>query len=88
MDRSKYLDEAIINIERQIESVRLNRSIDPKILEGLNRQRLHFLQERATIKENKSKKQDTGLFGILDIFDDEEIINLPKKSNHIDKKSD
>lgn len=87
MDRLKYLDEAIVNIERQIESARLNRSIDPKILESLNRQRLHFLQERATILESKNKKPNPGLFGILDILDEEEIIRIPAKSDHPNKNT-
>jgi hypothetical protein len=87
VDRLKYLDEAILNVERQINAAKMNRGIDPKILENLNRQRLHFLQERATILESKNKKPNPGLFGILDILDEEEVIRLPTKSDQPNKNT-
>lgn len=89
-DRILYLENAIRNTDKQIESLKLNRRIDPKLLETLNIQRLHFQQELARIsitQNNKSKKQNSRLFGIMDILDEEEIIKLPANRNNSNEGS-
>lgn len=75
--RLNYLEEALRNINRQIDAIKLNRNLDPRILHGLEGQKLTLEEEIATIKTSSTNKAFS-IFGILDSFDDEEIITLPK----------
>ena len=88
-DRIQYLENAIRNTDKQIEMLKLNRRIDPNLLETLNKQRLHFQQElaRLSITESKPKQRNPGLFGLMDILDDEEIIKIPTNPSDSNKKS-
>lgn len=88
-DRIQYLENAIRNTDKQIEMLKLNRRIDPNLLETLNKQRLHFQQElaRLSITESKPKQRNSGLFGLMDILDDEEIIKIPTNPSDSNKKS-
>lgn len=81
-DRARYLEGAIQSADKQIEMLKLNRKIDPRLLESLNRQRLHFYQELAKIKASEQiNKKGPGIYGLLDALDDEEIIRIPDNPN-------
>jgi uncharacterized protein YjgD (DUF1641 family) len=88
-DRIQYLENAIRNTDKQLEMLKLNRRIFPNLLETLNKQRLHFQQElaRINISESKPKQRNPGLFGLMDILDDEDIVKLPANPSNSNKKS-
>jgi hypothetical protein len=87
-DRIQYLENAIRVADRQIETLKLNRRIDPNLLDILSRQRLHFQQELAKLRsvEIRTKQSGFNIFGMMDILDDEEIIKIPTESNDSNKK--
>jgi len=77
-DRVRYLEGAILSAEKQIVMLKMNRQIDPRLLESLNRQRLHFQQELAKLQVSEQlDKKGPGIFGLLDALDDEEVIRIP-----------
>jgi chorismate mutase len=87
-DRARYLEEAIRGVDKQIEMLKMNRQIDPRLLESLNRQRLHFQQELAKIKASEQINQKgPSIFGLLDALDDEEVIRIPDHPDQFKPKS-
>jgi hypothetical protein len=88
-DRIQYLENAIRIADQQINTLKLNRRVDPNLLDTLSRQRLHFQQELAKLRsvEIKTKQAGFNIFGMMDILDDEEIIKLPTESNDSNKKA-
>jgi len=87
-DRVRYLEEAIRGTEKQLELLKMNHRIDSRLLDSLNRQRLHFHQELAKIKASEQiNKTGTGIFGFLDALDEEEIIRIPDNTDQSDSKS-
>ena len=76
--RIRHLEEALRNINRQLDMLRLGRQIDPRITQGLEKQRLTIEEELANIKQQSAQKVFS-IFGILDRFDEEETIELPKQ---------
>ena len=76
--RLSHLEEALRNVNRMIDSLKATRLVDPRVLEGLERQRLTLTEEIAKIKSTASNKA-LSIFGLLDGFDDEETIRLPDK---------
>ena len=75
--RIRYLENALADIERMLGMFRSQQRTDPRTIEGLERQRLTIQEEIVKLKQ--PKQQPLSIFGILDGFDDEEIITLPSK---------
>jgi len=88
-DRIQYLENAIRIADQQINTLKLNRRVDPNLLETLSRQRLHFQQELAKLRSVEIKTKNAGLniFGMMDILDEEEVIRLPTEPNDPNKKT-
>jgi len=88
-DRARYLEEAIRSADKQMEILKMNHRIDPRLLESLNKQRLHFQQELAKLQVSEQlDKTGPGIFGLLDALDDEEIIRIPDHPDQFKPKSD
>jgi hypothetical protein len=83
-DRSQYLEDAIRRLDVQISGMRSTGMIDPRLIENLKNQRLHFEEELAKISK---PKRNTSIFTLLDEFDDEEIFKVPTKPNDPNKRS-
>lgn len=81
----RHLEEALRVINRQLEVTRLNRRVDPRILQGLEKQKLTIEQEIAIIKE-RSTQNILSIFGILDRFDEEETITFPSRKDSTQSK--
>jgi dolichyl-phosphate-mannose--protein O-mannosyl transferase len=87
-DRIRYLEEAIRSTEKQLEMLKMNRRIDPRLLDSLNRQRLHFHQELAKLKATEQiSKSGLGIFGFLDALDEEEVIRIQDNTDQSKPKS-
>ena len=88
-DRIQYLENAIRNTNKQLETLSLNRRIDPAMFSTLSKQRLHFQQELAKLQASntKPKSNNPGLFGIMNILDDEEVIRIPDGNVSTDPKT-
>lgn len=81
----RHLEEALRVINRQLEVTRLNRRVDPRIIQGLETQKLTIEKEIAILKE-KSAQNIFSIFGILDRFDEEETITLPTRKDSAQSK--
>ena len=82
-DRQRYLEEAILNIERQLAQFKydsLNKNANVAIVDNLGKQRLHFQQELVKLKQQPTQ-QSNGVFGILDILDEEETFRFTGKKD-------
>lgn len=82
-DRERYLEEAILNIDRQLTQLKFDkRNQNSTIADNLGKQRLHFQQELVKLRM-KQKEQPGGLFGMMGILDDDDVIRLPDVPNKI-----
>jgi hypothetical protein len=88
-DRIQYLENAIRNTNKQLEMLAMNRRIDPAMLGTLSKQRLHFQQELAKLQESNKqpKSNNPGLFSVMNILDDDEIIRIPDGNVSTDPKT-